>query len=167
MGELEDPARCTPAKRDGCFCIHLNPLWVTESGQLTGPDVWVFSASNLPTLQCLQSSCKEYHHHPTRSLLLPCSLFYLLTCRSHLWLFCLLEMNCFISVLADLDIDAAINTIWSVWEIPSQITRDLKDKKDAWTGKIGDESWAGTSQTVSRGTQPARCMVQRKLKMRR
>lgn len=61
-----------------------------------------FSASNLPTLQCLQSSCKEYHHHPTRSLLLPCSLFYLLTCRSHLWLFCLLEMNCFISVLADL-----------------------------------------------------------------
>lgn len=102
MGELEDPARCTPAKRDGCFCIHLNPLWVTESGQLTGPDVWVFSASNLPTLQCLQSSCKEYHHHPTRSLLLPCSLFYLLTCRSHLWLFCLLEMNCFISVLADL-----------------------------------------------------------------
>lgn len=102
MGELEDPARCMPAKRDGCFCIHLNPLWVTESGQLTGPDVWVFSASNLPTLQCLQSSCKEYHHHPTRSLLLPCSLFYLLTCRSHLWLFCLLEMNCFISVLADL-----------------------------------------------------------------
>lgn len=102
MGELEDPARCTPAKRDGCFCIHLNPLWVMESGQLTGPDVWVFSASNLPTLQCLQSSCKEYHHHPTRSLLLPCSLFYLLTCRSHLWLFCLLEMNCFISVLADL-----------------------------------------------------------------
>lgn len=102
MGELEDPARCTPAKRDGCFCIHLNPLWVTESGQLTGPDVWVFSASNLPTLQCLQSSCKEYHHHPTRSLLLPCSLFYLLTCRSHLWLFCLLEINCFISVLADL-----------------------------------------------------------------
>lgn len=102
MGELEDPARCTPAKRDGCFCIHLNPLWVTESGQLTGPDVWVFSASNLPTLQCLQSSCKEYHHHPTRSLLLSCSLFYLLTCRSHLWLFCLLEMNCFISVLADL-----------------------------------------------------------------
>lgn len=102
MGELEDPARCTPAKRDGCFCIHLNPLWVMESGQLTGPDVWVFSASNLPTLQCLQSSCKEYHHHPTRSLLLSCSLFYLLTCRSHLWLFCLLEMNCFISVLADL-----------------------------------------------------------------